>query len=123
MNKKERKIILDTYKTIYRIHEIVKIDKSDSIREFKYLLDVLGMEKERYMIENEIIAERDNLTYMQKEMYSLIFETFSKYGKYIHYDLEEIDMYYNDLQFKMTDEENRCHKNQVHSILQYAKTA
>ena len=116
MNKKESNIILNTYKEIYRIHEVVKIDKADTIRELKIMIDALGMKKERYIIENEVIAERDNIKYSSLQMYEMIFNNFLKYGKYIHYDLDEIDVYYDDLQFRMTEEENKCYTAQVNYI-------
>lgn len=117
MNKKESKIILDTYKNVLYVHELCKIDKDDTRRELKNLLDALGMKKERYTIENEIISERDSFNYTIKEMYSLIFETFLKYGKYINYNMDEIDRCYYNLKYELTEEENKCYQAQIKYIL------
>lgn len=117
MNKKESQIILNTYKQIYFAHTIVNIDKSDTIREFKFMLDNLGLKKERYIVENNIIAERDELTGTVKECYIMIFETFTRYGKYINYDLKEIQMYYDNLQYEFTEEDVKCHNARIKYIL------
>lgn len=113
MTKLERNIILDQYQDIYYVHNIVKIDKSDSIRELSILLDILGMKKERIQRENIIIIERDSIKFMNREMFSMIFDTFAKYNYYTHYDMKEIDMIYDELQFHMTAEEVKCHEARI----------
>jgi len=118
MNKNEKSIILDTYKQIYYTHHIVKIDKSDSLREFKFLLQSLNLKKELYQVENEVIAESENMKLTVIEMYKMIFETFAKYNTYTNYDLSEIDIYYEELQWEFTEEENKCHKARVNYILE-----
>jgi len=116
MTKNEKSIILSAYKDIYYTHNIVKIDKSDSLREFKFLLNSLNLKKESYQVENEIIAETNNLKITVIEMYKMIFETFAKYNTYINYNLEEINIYYEELQWEFTEEENKCHKARVKYI-------
>lgn len=115
MNKKEMNTILKSYKTIYNL-KLMGFDKDDSIREFKILLNNLGMEIERYKAENEIIAAHNNMSCTIIEMYEMIFNDFLKYGRPIHYDLKEIDEYYDYLEFKMTEEENACHKARINYI-------
>ena len=108
MNKKEKGIILDTYKNMYYCNMIVQIDKLDAIRELKIMIDKLELKKERYEIENEIISERDGIKATAKYMYESIFEVFTKYEKYVHYDLNDIEMCYDNLEYKMTEEERKC---------------
>jgi len=115
MNKKEIKTIVETYKRIYNVQEVVGIDKSDTIYELKFLLDSLGLKKERYIAENEVITERDELK-SEKAEYKMIFDDFIKYGVYVNYDLEEIEMYYDDLQFRMNDEEIGCNTARIDYI-------
>lgn len=119
MNKKEKNIILENYKRAYHSQEILKNNKDDTRRTLKFMLDDLGLKKERYIIENEIISERDNISYMNKETYKMIFDTFLRHEKYIHYDLDEIDQYYFDLQYEMTDEENKYYLNQINYIKEH----
>jgi hypothetical protein len=119
MTNKEKQIILNTYKENYSAHEILKIDKSETLYTLRYLLDSLELKKDRYIIENSVIIERDNIKFMEREAFQMIFDTFLKYGKYIHYDLQEIDMYYDDLQYEMTEEEIRCHNARIRNIMSY----
>jgi len=69
MTKKELNTILSAYKQIYYTYHIVKIDKSDALREFKFLLTSLNLKKELYQVENEVIAEANNLKLTVIEMY------------------------------------------------------
>ena len=118
MTKNEKSIILSAYKDIYYIHHVVKIDKSDSLREFKFLLTSLNLKKESYMVENKVIAEAENMSLTVIEMYKMIFETFAKYNTYCNYNLEEIDIYYEELKWKFTEEENKCHKARIKYIME-----
>jgi len=118
MTKQEKQTILSAYKQIYYTHHIVKIDKSDSLREFKFLLSSLNLKKESYQIENEVIIEANNLKLTVIEMYKMIFETFAKYNTYTNYNLSEIDIYYEELQWEMTEEENKCHKARIKYIME-----
>jgi len=116
MNKKEKDIILNTYREIYNIHNVLKIDKTDTLRDFKFMLKNLNLTKDMYMIENEIIAEQNNLSLTVKEMFRMIFETFAKYNVYVNYNIEEINMYYDNLQYEFTEEEIKCHKARINYI-------
>jgi len=113
MNKKEASIILKTYSDIYYSHVINEFDKSESIREFSFLLKSLGMNKEKTMVENVIICERDNIRGTAKEMYRMIFESFSEHEVYVNYDLSEIDMYYENLKYSMSEEDIKCHNARI----------
>jgi len=113
MNKTEKAIILKQYHDMFYAQSVLEIDKSDSIREFSFLLKTLGMTKEKFEVENKILAEEKGITGTTKEMYSLIFESFAKYNCYVNYDLKEIDLYYDSLEWKMTQEKNKCHKARI----------
>lgn len=119
MNKKEMQTILGTYKQIFHTHTVLRYDKADTVREFKFMLDSLNLKKERYIVENEVIAESKSMKSTVKSMYEMIFEDFAKYGRYINYDLEEIGLYYDNLQYELTEEENKCHVSRVNYIKEY----
>lgn len=114
MNSKDKSTILQQYDSLLRVQKL-GYDKSETLQEFRRLLDNLTLKAERIQVENTITAEDMKPT--QQDMYSMIFETFSKYGVYPHYDLNEIDNIFENLQFKMTEEEKKCHKARVSYIL------
>jgi hypothetical protein len=120
MTSKEKNIILKNYKRIYKLSLTKGFDYKDDARlEFTSLLDELGLTKERYTIENEVISEKNNYNNIQREMFEMIFESFLKYEVYIHYDIREIDIVYHTLQFDMSEEEKRLHCTRINNILQY----
>jgi hypothetical protein len=116
MNKCERELILTAYKNCYHVQEITGIDKQDTIRELKHLIDSLNLKRERYQTENEVITERDNIRLIPREMYSLIFDSFAKHGHLVHYDLQEIELIFAELQYEMTDEEVMYTKRRIANI-------
>jgi len=113
MNKKESAIILKSYYDMYFSQTVCGIDKSDSIRDFSFMLKTLGMTKEKYEIENKIISDHKEIKGTAKVMFEAIFESFAKFGAYVHFDLEEIDTYYENLQYKMDEEGIKCHKARI----------
>jgi hypothetical protein len=116
MNKKEQNIILNIYKEIYNTHNVLEIDKTDTLREFRFLLKNLNLTKEMYITENQIITEQNNLNLTVKEMFSMIFDTFAKYNIFVNYNIEEINLYYDNLQYEFTEEENKCHNARIKYI-------
>jgi len=116
MNNREKDIILSNFQNAFMVNELLKIDKQEVLREFRHLLSMLNLKKEMVEQENIVICERDNIKGTKKEMYQLIFEIFSKYGIYPHYNITEIDQYYDNLQYNMTEEENKCHKVRINYI-------
>lgn len=121
MNKKELNIITATYKDMLYTNEVLEIDKSDSIREFKRLLDNLNLKDERYTVENEIICYKNNYNCIVRETFELIYNTFKKYNQYVNYNLDDIENIYNDLKYIMTVEDNKCHEARIRNILSYIK--
>lgn len=115
MNKKEKSVILDTYKNILEVQRITGIDKADSIREFKFMLDKLGLKLDRYIIENKIIAKEMELTGIQEEAYEMIFNDCIKYGIYENYGNDLLNSLY-ELELEMTDEQIKCNKARVNII-------
>jgi hypothetical protein len=116
LTSKEKEIILKSYADLYFAEKVLQFDKSETLYTLRFLLDNLQLKKDRYMVENEIISQRNNLAGTQKEMYLMIFETFAKYGRYINYDILEIESVYDDLQYEITDEEKRCHNARIEYI-------
>lgn len=117
MNKNEKSIILNTYKEAYHCHNILNIDKTEVLYTLKFMVDSLGLKRERYIVENGIISEKLNLTSLEIQMYEMIFESFEKYGDYINYDLNQIDELYDDLKYQMTEEENKCHLARIKYLM------
>ncbi|MDY5098764.1 MULTISPECIES: hypothetical protein [Clostridia] len=115
MNKKERNIILDTYKTILEIQSNTGIDKTDAIKEFKPMLDNLGLKADRYSIENKIIAKEMNLTGIKEEAYEMMFNDLVKYGIYENYGENLLNEIYN-LELEMSDEQLKCNKARINII-------
>lgn len=118
MTNKEKNILLKNYKRIYHQHLITDY-KNDSRLEFVNLLDALGLKTDRYIIENEVISELRQYNNIQREMFEMIFESFLKYGVYIHYDVKDIELFFDNLQFQMNDEEKRLYQVRINNILQY----
>ena len=116
MNLKEKEIILKEYSDLLYSDMILKIDKSDTLRHFRNLLKGLNLIKEMYATENEIICYRDNVAGIKKEMFRMIIDTFAKYNKYVKFDIDEIELYFDNLQYEMTEEE-KCH----HAQMKYLK--
>ena len=115
MNKKEIATIKESYKAIYKNS---LIDKADMSRfNMKMLLDNLGLKKERYEVENEVIADNNNYKSMIVESFQMIAEDFEKYGVYVNYDLTEIENIFEDLQYEMTEEEIRCYNARINLIM------
>jgi hypothetical protein len=118
MNKQEKNIILELYKEALYSHHILRIEKVEVLREYRYLLSKLEITKDRYAIENDIIAERDNISSSKKDMYTMIFDTFSKYNRYVNFNIDDINMVFDDLQYEMTEEEISCHNARMRYILE-----
>lgn len=116
MNKQEKIIIFSHYKQVYYNHLILDYDKADTIRELRSLLKSLNLEKERYQVENEVIIEQKGYNSITKEAYQMIFDTFFKHDVLIHYDLAEINFYYDELRFQFTPEEIKCHAARINLI-------
>lgn len=66
MNKKEKSILLNTYKEEYTLLKNGFDYKMDSIRTLKNLLNQLGLNNDRIEIENSIYFEINNITGMKK---------------------------------------------------------
>ena len=115
MNKTETNTIINIYKDMYYVHHIVNIDKSETLREFKFMIDKLGLKKQRYIVENKIIMERDEIT-GKADIYEMIFNDFILYNRYVHYDINEISNEYDELQFYMNDEQLKCNKARINYI-------
>lgn len=115
MNKKEKNIILKSYERIFHVHTIEEIDKSDSIYEFKFILNNLGLELDRYIIENKIIAEKMELKPTQIEAYEMMFNDCVKYGYYENYGKHLIGAI-EELKFDMTEEEIKCNNARIRTI-------
>jgi len=120
MTKKEKDIILNRYKEIYHVNTNLKIDKYDSLRELGFLLTDLGLKKELYMMQNEVIAENLNLSLSVKECYSMIFDSFVKHGVFTNFNLDEINTYFQELQYEFTEDEYKYHNNRIKYILEYS---
>ena len=85
MNKKEREIILNKYENILMYGD------NSTIREFKSLLNMLGLENDKFKIENKVIADKNDLSPLIIDMYDMIINDLNKYNVYCNYlDVEEL---------------------------------
>lgn len=113
MNKKERDIILNTYKDALTSKNL-GFDKDDTIRTFKFMLGGLGLERERYMIENKMITDTKEYDIIVEDTFRMIFDTFARYNILVSYDLDEIEeMYENNLAYKFSSEDEICYQARV----------
>ena len=74
MNKKEREIILNKYENILMYGD------NSTIREFKSLLNMLGLENDKFKIENKVIADKNDLSPLIIDMYDMIINDLNKYN-------------------------------------------
>lgn len=102
MNKMEKQIILEGYKTILEIH-IEGIDKIDSIKEYRILLNKLGLINERIKIENKVIAKVNNLLPSEIDIYDLLIDTLYNYHCIANYT--EVEEYFSLLKYDLNKEE------------------
>ena len=102
MNKMEKQIILEGYKTILEIH-IEGIDKIDSIKEYRILLNKLGLINERIKIENKVIAKVNNLLPSEIDIYDLLIDTLYNYHCIANYT--EVKEYFSLLKYDLNKEE------------------
>ena len=113
MNKKEREIILNKYENI-----LIYGDNS-TIREFKSLLNMLGLENDKFKIENKVIADKNDLSPLIIDMYDMIINDLTKYNVYCNYlDVEEL--LYN-IEYELTEEELKCNKARINYISEKGK--
>ena len=77
MTKNEKEILFKAYEGILKA-EVLGIDKDDAKREFKYLIDKLGLKEDRYILENSSICIINEYSVIVKDMFDMIFETFKK---------------------------------------------
>lgn len=115
MNKKEKRIILNTYKQKYYAHTI-GIDNKNTITTLKMLLNELNLKEERYNIENEIISCNNNYGKITTDTFKMVFDDFKKYNVYVNYNIDDIENYYYDLTYKMTDEEIKCNNARINLL-------
>ncbi|GCD12628.1 hypothetical protein [Clostridium tagluense] len=118
MNKTESKIMLKAYYQVYYAQEILGFDKSDSLREFRFMFRDLGFKQDLVEVENKVICEKLDIKGTAKEMYRMIFETFLKYGVITNYDLNKIESSYEELKYIMTEEENKCHLARIKFLIE-----
>ena len=113
MNKKEREIILNKYENILMYGD------NSTIIEFKSLLNMLELEKDRFKIENKVIADKNDLSPLIIDMYDMIINDLNKYNVYCNYlDVEEL--LYN-IEYELTEEELKCNKARINYISEKGK--
>lgn len=120
MNKKEKQIILEQYELILNINA-GGIDKQDSIREISNLLNLFDMQKERYMVENKVIANTHKYPFTVIGMFEMLFDSISKHGRYINYNIDEIEEVLSNLKWDMTEEEYNYNIKRIAIIREYLK--
>lgn len=112
MNKKEIQIIKESYRNVYKANLEYECNPASCV-DMRVLIDTLGLKEHRYEVENEVISDRNNYNAIIKDMFKMIFDDFKKHGIYVHYDLEEIDVYFYELQYEMSEEDISCYNSRM----------
>ena len=104
MNKKEKSILLNTYKEEYVLLKNGFDYKIDSIRTLKNLLNQLGLSNDRIEIENNIYFEINNIKGMVKAGYERLIEIIAKYNNDNIINVEDIEEILLAIEFELTEE-------------------
>lgn len=118
MIKKEKEIILARYELILDTEKL-GYDKSDSKKELISLMDMLGMQKDRYVRENEVLSKHNNYSPIVVDMFDMLFDSFSKYDCLIRYDLDDVEEAFEHLRWKMPEEELSYNLKRISIIKDY----
>lgn len=111
MNKKEKEIMLKGYeRNLISLSEGFEY-KKEVVREYSILLDGLGLMKEKYEVENKILADLNELNETEKDMYDMIIKDLNKYDIYCNYS--DIENYIYELEYEFTEEQLRCNKARI----------
>ena len=104
MNKKEKLILLNTYKEEYVLLKNGFDYKIDSIRTLKNLLNQLGLSNNRIEIENNIYFEINNIKGIAKAGYERLIEIIAKYNNDNIINVEDIEEILLAIEFDLTEE-------------------
>jgi len=104
MNKKEKLILLNTYKEEYVLLKNGFDYKIDSIRTLKNLLNQLGLSNNRIEIENNIYFEINNIKGIAKAGYERLIEIIAKYNNDNIINVEDIEEILLAIEFELTEE-------------------
>ena len=114
MNKKEKSILLNTYKEEYTLLKNGFDYKMDSIRTLKNLLNQLGLNNDRIEIENNIYFEINNIKGMQRSGYERLIEIIAKYNNNNIINIEDIEEMLFNIELELTEENKKnveaCYK-------------
>lgn len=114
MNKKEKEIMLKGYeRNLISLSEGFEY-KKEVVREYSILLDNLGLMKEKYEVENKILADLNDLNEAEKDMYDMIIKDLNKYDIYCNYS--DIENYIYELEYEFTEEQLRCNKARINYL-------
>lgn len=101
---------------IYKVN-LDGIDKSDSIREIGVVLDLLGLNKEKYEVENKVLSTRAGYSnVIAIDTFQMIFDSFYRYGSLVKYNIEEIEDVFEQLKFEMKEDEVRYNTRRINII-------
>lgn len=119
MNKKEKEIMLKGYeRNLISLSEGFEY-KKEVVREYSILLDGLGLMKEKYEVENKILADLNDLNETEKDMYDMIIKDLNKYDIYCNYS--DIENYIYELEYEFTEEQLRCNKARINYLNEHNK--
>lgn len=109
MNKKEKSILLNTYKEEYTLLKNGFDYKMESISTLKFLLNQLNLNNDRIEVENNIYFEVNNITGMQRSGYKRLIEIIAKYNNNNVINVEDIEETLFNIEFELTEE----HKSNI----------
>ena len=120
MTKNELNIIKEHYKhLVYGCYALKNDSLKDSVYDMRDLLSALNLKDVAYTIENEVISEEKNYNYTLREVFSMVYDNFKKYNVYIHYTLEDLEHYFEELQYSMLPEEKKLNVKRIELIKSY----
>lgn len=95
--------------------------KKDCLIELKNLLNLLGLKQKHYETVNKAINYFNEYNSSVIEAYDMIFKDFLKYNTYTYNDLNEIEMFFEELKYEMTEEEIKCNTARINYIKEVIK--
>ena len=112
MNKKEKGIILDTYRRVKEINFYTGINKEDSTRDIGIMLIKLNLSDEKNQIDNEFYYKENNFSFLQKEGYNRLCEIAKTYLGYMPLAEDVEEMVYQ-LEYSLSEE----HKKNIETCI------
>lgn len=121
MNNKEIKTIENKYYEICKLVLMGYDYHKTTQQEIGNMMELLGLKKNKYIIENNAVIDHKSYNGIVREVFNMLFDNFVKYKVYTTFDIDDIEMYFENLQYNMTAEEIKCNKARIRIIKENIK--